>query len=308
MVGVAGLVGATAVWFDSAIDQQITDGFKGLAESKRVRRWESGGKRLPIDFMGKGFGGRAHRVKSSGHDLLRLFTTLRQVMDSQFEGARWESGQRIPVQESGQFADVEGVVDAAMRIMQHLAADSSHHEPADTRNVMALQQPQRSNQRLRTPRLLRPTPRTRLGSPQRHPRPRTDHNPDRRDIRTHTATETYRSDSAPDQTRPQLERKRTELLLAAHALVGAISTRKAVAQLLAVKNERGAFHPAAIRHVQVPSLLRAGQLAIDVVDQARRASGYEARTWDELVIDTTFAQNLDLSAQLERHAEMDAAD
>ena len=303
MVGVAGLVGATAVWFDSAIDQQITDGFKGLSESKRVRRWEAAGKRLPIDFMGTGFGGRAHRVKSSGHDLFRLFITLQQVIDGQFEGARWEFGQRISVRKSGQFADVDGVADAAMRIMQHLAADfltpmslpvpgmswlyNSHDEAVKDFALHAYSG-------------LRP-----------------GHGWNLRNatiipgltailteviIRTHTATEIYRSDSASDQTSPRLERKRTELLLAAHSLVGAISTGKAVAQLLAVKNERGAFHPAAIRHVQVPSLLRAGKLAIDVVDQARRASGYEAQTWDELIINTTFVQNLDLSARLEKDA------
>ncbi|WP_216917030.1 hypothetical protein [Nocardia noduli] len=308
MVGVAGLVGATAVWFDSAIDQQITDSFKGLAESKRVRRWEAAGKRLPIDFMGKGFGGRAHRVKSSGHDLFRLFTTLQQVADGQFEGARWEFGQRIPVQKSGQFADVDGVVDAAMRIMQHLAADfltpmslpvpgmswlyNSHNEAVKDFALHAysgLHPGHGWNLRNAT---IVPGLTAILTEVI---------------IRTHTATETYRFDNSSDQTSPPLEQKRTELLLAAHTLVGAISTGKAVAQLLAVKNERGAFHPAAIRHVQFPSLLRAGKLAIDVVDQASRASVYEVHTWDELDIDPYSVQHLDLSSQLESLAETKAA-
>ncbi|MEU8901172.1 hypothetical protein AB0C65_35265 [Nocardia sp. NPDC048505] len=279
------------------LDQQVAAGFAELAATKRVRRWEAAGKRLPIDFMGTGFGGRAHRVKSSGHDLFRLFTTLRQVMDGRFEGVRWESGERITVQESGRFAEVDGAVDAAMRIMRHLAADfltpmslpipgmswlyNSHDEATKDFALHAY---------------------AGLG---------TGHGWNLRSatvvpgltaivteviIRTHIAAETYGSSSADEV---QLRRKRTELLLAAHTLVGALGTGKAVAQLLAVRNDRGAFHPAAIRHIQVPSLLRASKLALDVVDQARQTGRYEARNWDELVVATALGQDLELSAQLE---------
>lgn len=82
------------------------------------------------------------------------------------------------------------------------------------------------------------------------------------------------------------------MLLAAHALVGALSTGKAVAQLFAIQHDKGKFHPAAIRHVQFPSLLRAGVIAAGLLDDAIRADRYEASTWDDLVVTTEVARQL----------------
>ncbi|MGY2114859.1 hypothetical protein ACW9HR_13175 [Nocardia gipuzkoensis] len=89
-------------------------------------------------------------------------------------------------------------------------------------------------------------------------------------------------------------RKRTEMRLAAHAMVGALSTSKAVAQLFAIERDREKFHPAVIRHVQFPSLLCAGVLAAGLLEDAIRADRYEASAWDDLVVTTMVARQLAL--------------
>ncbi|MGY1899910.1 hypothetical protein [Nocardia gipuzkoensis] len=89
-------------------------------------------------------------------------------------------------------------------------------------------------------------------------------------------------------------RKRTEMRLAAHAMAGALSTSKAVAQLFAIERDREKFHPAVIRHVQFPSLLCAGVLAAGLLEDAIRADRYEASAWDDLVVTTMVAQQLAL--------------
>ncbi|MGK8522699.1 hypothetical protein ACRS6B_14555 [Nocardia asteroides] len=282
------------MWFDATVDSAVTKQFDGLAKSKRVRVWDAAGKRLPINYMGRGFGGRAHRVKSGGHDLARLFGTLHQVLHKEFVGVRWEFGQRIPVHDdSGRLREVDDLPDAALRVMKHLAADfltpmslpvpgtswlyASHDER--TKNFAhhaysGLRAGQGWNLRSAT---IGPGLTSLLIEVL---------------IRTHVASWAYRETGTVAVLPPGHTRKRNEMLLAAHALVGALSTGKAVAQLFAIERDKGKFHPAVIRHVQFPSLLRAGVLAAGLLDDAIRADRCEAATWDDLVVTTTVAQQL----------------
>ncbi len=299
MVGIAGLVGAMCVWFDAIIDRQASGLFQRLADTERVRGWERAGKRLPIDYMGAGFGGRAHRIKSGGHDLLRVFTAMQQIIDGQFRGVRYEDGRRIEVTDD-RFAEVEDWPDAALRLIHHLAADfltpmslpipgMSWLYEADSETARQFAQHAYSglragegwNLRSATVAPVLSTAITELV------------------IRTHICSEIYGDTGSFAELTTRQRRKQNELLLAAHTLVAAASLGKATAQLLAADKTRGAMHPAAIWHIQLPALIRAGWSAIDVVNDARVATKHSARSWDELVVDTGQIRRLDLAALLE---------
>ncbi|MBF6148033.1 hypothetical protein [Nocardia nova] len=299
MVGIAGLVGAVSVWFDATIDREVREQFQRLAETERVRDWERAGKRLPIDYMDAGFGGRAHRIKSGGHDLLRLFTTLQQIIDGQFQGFRYQDGQRVPVTDC-RFDPIESWPEAALRLMQHLAADfltpmslpipgmswlyeadseAAHQFALHAFSGMRAGEGWNLRSATAVPALSTAT--TEIV------------------IRTHTWAEIHRgTGNFPPRTARQ-RRKQNELLMAAHTLVAASSLGKAVANMLAAEYSGRAWHPAAIRHVQLPSLIRAGWLAVEVVNDARAANKHSARSWDELLIDSAQIRQLDLTARLD---------
>ena len=99
-----------------------------------IRQWDKDGKRLAIDYTGPGIGGPCgvHRVRSSGHDLLRPFSALRQIREGVFEGHHWRGDVLIPVRadrgrpEWAPYRRAEELFDAngAMLLwFQHLAAD-----------------------------------------------------------------------------------------------------------------------------------------------------------------------------------------
>lgn len=122
-VGAVGVVGMLCTWFDASIDHSIRDRLKPLMSSDLVRSWESAGKRLPIDYMGPGFGGRAHRVKSAGHDLARPIEAIRQIMASEFRGTAWHTGDATRIIVGDKFRHVDSWTEAALRLAQHLLAD-----------------------------------------------------------------------------------------------------------------------------------------------------------------------------------------
>ncbi|WP_279107612.1 hypothetical protein [Gordonia paraffinivorans] len=122
-VGATGLVGLLCSCFDSTIDGAVRNHLKKLTDTAMVQKWEAAGKRLPIDYMGPGFGGRAHRVKSAGHDIARPVEALRQVIQGEFRGVRWVDGVPQRVVENGVFRGQIPVTEAATRLAQHLLAD-----------------------------------------------------------------------------------------------------------------------------------------------------------------------------------------
>ncbi|MFF0489898.1 hypothetical protein ACFYTQ_12850 [Nocardia sp. NPDC004068] len=284
-VGVAGLIGALCVWFDTAVDRSTGTRLRRLTETERVRGWERAGKRLPIDYMGPGFGGRAHRVKSGGHDLLRTFTTLRQIMDGQFQGVRYENGRRIDERVDNRFEQVEDWPDAGLRLMRHLAADfltpmslpipgmsllyESGNETARQFALHAysgMRAGEGWNLRSATVAPTFSTVVTELV------------------VRTHVCAESIRESNTFALLTLPWQRKQNELLLAAHALVAASAAGKTTARLLAVRSRRGVLHPATIRHLQLPALIRAGWAAVDVIIDTRSATGHSASEWDDLAL------------------------
>jgi hypothetical protein len=93
-VACAGLIGVAATWFDAAIDSAVRDRLKELSKTPLIRRWEREAK-LPIDYSGKAFGTRGHRLRSAGHDLARPFEALRQIRRGEFRGYSWDHGRRV---------------------------------------------------------------------------------------------------------------------------------------------------------------------------------------------------------------------
>lgn len=298
-VGVAGVVGLLAVWCDSAADGEVAKRLERLTNTKRIRRWETAGKRLPIDYTGVGFGGRTHRAKSAGHDLARVIEALRQIMDSEFRGVSWSSGERQNVSVPTGFREVEDLAEAMLRLMQHLAAD--------VLTPMSLPIPgtswlwERGSESMKEFGIhaysgLRAGKGWNIRSTTAVPGFAalvTEVI-----IRTHVHADAYRRTGTAELGH-DLVRKRSEMLLAAHSLVGAASIGKAAAALLLVKHERGVFHPAAVRHAQLPALMMAGYHGLEVVNKSREAREHEARSWDDLLLDDAQVWQLDLSSKLE---------
>ena len=111
-------------------------------------------------------------------------------------------------------------------------------------------------------------------------------------IRTHAHLDLYRARGTVELTRQQ-ERKRTELRLAAHSLVGAASIGKATAKALITN------HPSSIRHIHVPTLVLAGKTALQVVADGSAARKSSASTWDEILLGVAQPWQLDLARDVE---------
>lgn len=293
MVGLAGVLGTACVWFDASIDRAVRNHLSTLASTRIGRRFERAGKRLPIDFMGEGFGGRAHRVKSAGHDLARPFEALRQIMEGEFRGVRWSFGQRSQVSASGRFDVVDSFEEALLRWLMHLAAD--------VLTPMSLPIPGSSllyemdNEAVRDFALhaykgLRSGEGCNVRSAVAGPGMTTVTT--EAVIRTHVHLTALRARGTVELTR-QEERRRTELRLAAHSLVGAASIGKATAKGLVTK------HPSSIRHIHLPTLLTAGKLALQVVSDSSAAQRSSADTWDEIVLNVAQPWQLDLARGIE---------
>jgi hypothetical protein len=72
--------------------------------------------------------------------------------------------------------------------------------------------------------------------------------------------------------------RRDELLLAAHSLVGLASAGKTLARMIILDDRKGM----ALRHVNVPVLLRIGCLAVQVAHDRWARGRAVAQDWDEL--------------------------
>ncbi|MDI9980027.1 hypothetical protein [Rhodococcus sp. IEGM 1307] len=276
-VGFATVLGVAAVWYDTAIDGTVAKGLGSTRKTGWMRAWERAGKRLPIDYTGPGFGGRAHRVRSPGHDLARPFEALRQIRAGEFRGVRWDYGDKYDVTVGGRFREVDSLAEALVLWAQHLAADvvtpmslplpgSSWLYELDNRALRKFAHEVylgtagnglnvRSG--LLTPSLSVITTEVIL--------------------RTHVHARAYAATgSARLDVREQA--RRNELLLAAHSLVGAASAGKTLARMIVLDDRKGM----ALRHVNVPVLLRMGCLAVEVAHDRRTRSRAVARDWDEL--------------------------
>jgi len=293
MVGLAGMLGTACVWFDASIDRAIRTRIAAVTKTGIFRHFEKAGKRLPIDYMGEGFGGRAHRIKSAGHDLARPFEALRQIMDGEFRGVRWSFGQRSKVSYSGRFDVVDSFEEALLRWFMHLAADVLTPMSLPIPGASLLYEMNNegiSNFALHAYKGLRSGEGVNLRSAVVAPGMTTM--TVEVVIRTHSRLQSFTAHGTAALTR-QEQRKEAELRLAAHSLVGAASIGKATAKGLITK------HPSAIRHIHVPTILTAGRTALQVVADASAACHSSAREWDAILLDVAQPWQLDLSHEIE---------
>ncbi len=303
-VGAVSVVGMLCTWFDSSIDGAIRERLKTLMSTDLVQGWEAAGKRLPIDYMGPGFGGRAHRVKSAGHDLARPVEAIRQIMKGEFRGTAWLGDDVTEVVVGAKFRDVGSVPEAALRLAQHLLADVVTPMSLPIPGMSILYESE--SKALRDfalhaySGLGRDTGwnvRSGLVTPGMTVMVTEIL------IRTYVHLDVYQETGSARLNLPQT-RRRNELLLAAHSLVSAVSLGKVSAQVIAhssAGNYLRAAHPSHLRHANIPALLRAGALAGTVVADAYRASQIpSALSWDELVAATAQPWQLDLVDGVER--------
>lgn len=293
MVGLGGVLGAASIWFDAAIDKAVRQRLNAIAKTRVVRLWEKAGKRLPIDYMGDGFGGRAHRIKSAGHDLARPFAALRQIMNGEFEGVRWSFGQRSTIKVSGRFDVVNSYEEALLRWVMHLGADVLTPMSLPIPGMSLLYELDNETiSKLALHAYSGLTAGEGLNLRSATVAPGMTALTTEVVVRTHIHLTAMRETGTFELTRQQ-ERKRTELRLAAHSLVGAVSIGKATAQGLITK------HPAAIRHIQVPTLVLAGKTALQAVADASAARRASAPTWDQLLLDASQPWQLDLASDID---------
>lgn len=88
--------------------------------------------------------------------------------------------------------------------------------------------------------------------------------------------------------------QRNELLLAGHALVGAASLGKVAARSMLAD-----VGPLAIRHLNVPVLLRVGMLSIQVVGDGHRRRTSAAPSWEELLADAAEPWQLSMAVDID---------
>ena len=309
-VGAVGVVGMMCTWFDASIDSSIRDRLTLLKSSGIVSGWEKAGKRLPIDYMGTGFGGRAHRVKSAGHDLARPIEAIKQIMAGEFRSTAWHTGVATPVAFGDKFQDIDSAAEAALRLAQHLLADVITPMSLP---IPGLSFPYESDSKALRDFALHAYNGLSAGSGWNVRNgialPAMTVLVTEIVIRTYVHLDHYQQTGTARLDLPHT-RRRNELLLAAHSLVSAISLGKVAARITAhcvAGNYVRAAHPSHIRHANIPALLRAGALAGTVVNDAYRASQIpSARSWYDLVTDTAQPWQSELVEGIENLAGSEA--
>ncbi len=282
VVGVAGLVGALANLYDSQIDATVLDGLAWLKKSDLLLQWEKESARLPIDYTGPKFGGPAHRVRSAGHDIGRFFNALEQVRSGSFEGVWWEDGQKFVEQvtttRSGKdFAQASDPNLALALLLKHWAADfvTPMGLPLPGWSLL-YEMPNRDLRKFAHDAYAGSNAGDGLNLRSGVLTPGLGMVATEVIIRTQVHLAAY-SETGNPLLSPAASAKRTEMLLAAHAVAGAASLSKTAAAAL------GGGSAVAVRHLNVPVLTRVGMLALKVHREAVIRESAGAPSWGELL-------------------------
>lgn len=283
VVGVAGLLGSLANLFDTQLDSTVLAGLKQLKNTEILRNWERDSARLPIDYTGPKFGGPAHRGLSPGHDIGRFFTALNQIRTGTFSGTYWEDGARLTESltssRSGMpFAGSPDPYTAIALLMKHFAADVvtpmslplpgwTHFRDVPNRDLRTFAQRAYAGSNTGDGLNLRSgllTPGLGMIATEVL-------------VRTHVHLDAYCATGDP-RLAPAAHAKRNEMLLASHAAAGAVSVSKTAAA--AVTSEAAV----AIRHLNMPVLVRLGRLALQVRSDAQDREATGEPSWTELLL------------------------
>lgn len=290
VVGIAGFLGALANLYDTQIDAKMLDGLAWLKRTDLVTRWEQDAKGMPIDYMGSKFGGPGHRGLSAGHDIGRFFNALNQVRTGTFEGTYWEYGERFVRQSTTTpFGTPYPEVEWPLALAQLLK-----HWVADFVTPMSLPLPGWTLLRDLPDRDLRKFAQEAYAGDHRGSglnlrsgllTPGLGMVTTEVIIRTHGPVAAYRATGKARLTAAR-SAKQSEMLLAAHAAAGAVSLSKTAAAAIAGESV------VAVRHLNVPVLMRLGVLALNVrADGAARAAA-GAPSWTQLLEEEAATWNL----------------
>ncbi|CAN3132174.1 hypothetical protein ACNUDN_30075 [Mycobacterium sp. smrl_JER01] len=284
VVGIAGFLGALANLYDHQIDSAVLGGLSWLKQTDFLRRWEKEAARLPIDYTGPKFGGPAHRVRSAGHDIGRFLEGLNQIRSGTFRGTVWENGERITAvvttTRSGMpFVQATELHLATALLLKHWAADfvTPMSLPLPGWSLL-YDMPDRDLRKLAHDAYAGTNSGDGLNLRSGILTPGLGMFATELIIRTHVHLTAYCDGGSPCLSEAATA-KRTEMLLAAHAVAGAASLSKTVAAAIAGETIL------AVRHLNVPVLVRTGILALKVrTDAAHRATA-EAPSWLQILAD-----------------------
>lgn len=283
VVGAAGLFGALANLFDTQVDSTVLAGLKRLKNTETLRNWEKDAARLPIDYTGPKFGGPAHRGLSPGHDIGRFFSALNQIRTGTFSGTYWVDDVRIKESVTSSrsglpFASAAEPYTAIALLMKHFAADFvtpmslplpgwTHFRDVPNRELRTFAQRAYAGSNTGDGLNLRSgllTPGLGMIATEVL-------------VRTHVHLDAYRATGDP-RLANAARAKRNEMLLASHAAAGAVSVSKTVAA--AVTSEAAV----AVRHLNLPVLMRLGRLALQLRSDAQDREAAGAPSWTELLV------------------------
>lgn len=262
ILGLSGALSIISSVYDTQTDALVRRGIGWLKSAPLLRRWEAEAARLPIDYTGRHFGGPAHRVRSSGHDVMRFADALKQVRTGVFRGVRWEDGQKIVEEVSSTpfgnpFREASDAPEAIALTLKHWAADivtpMSLPLPGWT---LLYEMPNRDLRKFAHDAYSGVAPGEGMNLRSGLVSPSLGVLANELLIRTHVHLQAY-EDTGSTELDSQRLLKRTEMLLAGHALGSAAGLTKA-----AVK--AAAHDPFAVRHVNLPALMRTGSLALDL--------------------------------------------
>lgn len=264
VVGLTASFGVLSATFDLHADALVAEGLGWLKSTATLKRWEAEAVRMSIDYTGTFFGGPDHRVRSAGHDLMRLVSALDQVRSGTFRGTTWIDGRRVVVEtmrtsHGTVFRIPSDTAEALGLILKHWVADvvTPMSLPLPGFSFLAEMPSDRlrdfatraygglefgalgSGLNLRSG-ILTPS----LAELAREVL-----------VRAHLHVQQFRATGSFVLDAARV-RKRTAMLLAAHGATSAASLSKA-----AIKTS--VLGPLALRHLDVSALVRTGRLALE---------------------------------------------
>jgi hypothetical protein len=296
-VALAGAVGIAATWYDTMIDNAVRDRLKALSDTPLIKLWERDAKRMPIDYMGKGFGGHLHRVRSAGHDIGRPFEALRQIRAGEFHGFYWEDHQRFEVRADGlggaAYEPVEDLGEALVLWGKHLVADFVTHTNLPLPGWSAIYERDSRHLRKFAHETYGNGVNVRSFAASTLPVMTTEIT-----VRTHVHGRAMVARGTA-VLEPGESALRAELLLAGHALVGAASLGKGVTTTMATSPLPSVTrHAKAFRHLNWPVLFKVATTSLDVARDARARSS-TAASWDDLLARVAAPWQLDEAMRLD---------
>lgn len=286
-VACAGLVGVAATWFDTTIDGAVRDRLRTLKDTPLIRRWEREAKRMPIDYTGKEFGGPGHRARSAGHDIGRPFEALHQIRRGEFRGYSWNDGRRITHIEPG-YRPVESLGEALTLWGKHLVADVVTPMSLPLPGWTKLYELPSRDLRTFAHQTYDHGLNTRWAALSALPVLTTEVV-----VRTHVHGRAMLVRGSA-VLQPGEAAQRSELLLAAHAIVGAASLGKALTIALATRSPMRAY-----RHVNWPVLVRAATASLQVAGDVRAREQGPGRSWDDLLSQVAAPWQLDAAESVD---------